>query len=61
MQRVKVTCEIEERSDTRKASIRVHNHWNSSKLVEIEIGGERYRVDGNDLKTAIDNCMNTRK
>lgn len=59
MARVKVTCEIEEYSDNRKANIRIHNHWNSNKFVELEINGERYTVSGNELKTAIDNCMNT--
>lgn len=56
--RIKVTCEVPECSDTAKASIRVHNHWNRKDLVEIEIDGKRYTVDGNSLKTAVDNCMN---
>lgn len=56
--RIKVTCEVPECSDTEKASIRVHNHWNRKDLVEIEIDGKRYTVEGNSLKTAVDNCMN---
>ena len=58
MARVKVTCEVQEMSDNAKTNIRVHNHWNSDRLVELEIEGERYTVAGNQLKIAIDNCMN---
>lgn len=56
--RIKVTCEVPECSDTAKESIRVHNNWNRKDLVEIEINGKRYTVDGESMKTAIDNCMN---
>lgn len=59
MPRVKVTCEIEEYSDNRKPNIRIHSHWNSNGFVELEIDGKRYTVVGKQLKTAIDNCMNT--
>lgn len=58
MARLKVTCEVQEMSDTAKTNIRVHNHWNSDRLVELEIEGKRYTVAGNQLKIAIDNCMN---
>lgn len=29
--------------------------------VEIEIDGKRYTVAGEDMKVAIDNCMNTKR
>lgn len=56
---VKVTCQINDYSEPAKVSLKVHSHWNINRLVELEIGGERYTVNGNELKTAIDNCMNT--
>lgn len=56
--RIKVTCEVQECSDTTKGRILVHNHYDRKDLVEIEINGERYKVDGESMKTAIDNCMN---
>lgn len=56
---VKVTCQIEDYSEPRKESLKVHSHWNTNRLVELEIDGKRYTVNGNELKTAIDNCMNT--
>ncbi len=58
MAKVKVTCEIEDYSDDRKPNIRVHNHWNINRFVELEIEGKKYTVSGNELKIAIDNCMN---
>lgn len=56
---VKVTCQIEDYSESRKESLKIHSHWNIKRFVELEIDGKRYTVNGNDLKTAIDNCMNT--
>lgn len=56
---VKVTCQIEDYSEPRKESLKVHSHRNISRLVELEIDGKRYTVNGNELKTAIDSCMNT--
>lgn len=56
---MKVTCEIKEYSEMERPNIRVHSHWSYDNLVEIEIDGKRYVVDGRELKTAIDNCMNT--
>ena len=47
MAKVKVTCEINEYSDSIKTRVLVHNHWNSNEFVELE------------LKTAIENCTNT--
>lgn len=59
MSNVKVTCEVKDYSEPAKPSIRVHSHWNINRFVEIEVKGEKYTVNGNDLKVAIDNCMNT--
>lgn len=56
--RINVTCEVPTVSDTARPSVRVHNHWNRKDLVEIEVDGKRYAVEGNGLKNAVDNCMN---
>lgn len=42
----------------KKPNIRVHNSWLRGTLVEIEVEGSRYTVDGNEIKRAVDNCMN---
>ena len=56
---LKVSCQIETHNDEAKPSIKIHNHWNNNSLVELEINGERFAVKGNELKEAINNCMNT--
>lgn len=58
MGKVKVTCEINTYNETARPSIRVHNHWNRSDYVELEVDGKRYEVSGKELKIAVDNCMN---
>lgn len=56
---IKVTCELQDYSEPRKASVRIHNHWNVGNLVEIEINGkERFAVNGDELIRAVNNCMN---
>lgn len=56
---MKVTCEIQDYSNPKKKpNIRVHNSWLRGTLVEIEVEGSRYTVDGNEIKRAVDNCMN---
>lgn len=57
MSRIKVTCQINDYSDPPQPSIKIHAHWNDSKMVVIEIDGKKYTVNGIDLKTAIDNAM----
>lgn len=56
--KIKVTCEVPECSDTAKTNIMVHNHWSRKDLVEIEVEGKRYTVEGRSMKIAIENCMN---
>lgn len=56
---VKVNCEIREYSGETKLDLKIHNHFPTKNLVTLEIDGKFYTVDGNDLKTAVDNCMNT--
>ena len=56
---VRVTCQLDDYSQPAKPTIRVHNHWNSKRFVELEVEGKRYTVLGRDLITAVENCMNT--
>lgn len=56
---MKVTCEIRDYSEPAQQSIRVHNHWNIDRFVELEIDGKRYTVLGYELIEAIKNCMNS--
>lgn len=55
---IKVACEINDYSETEKPNIKIHSHWSNRSLIELEIDGTRYTVDGWELKRAIDNCMN---
>jgi len=59
MSRIKVTCQINDYSKPAQQSIKIHAHWNDSKMVVLEIDGKEYTVSGKELKTAIDNAMNT--
>ncbi len=56
---MKVTCEIKEYSEMVGRNIKINNHFSYRNLLEIEVDGKRYVVDGREMKTAIDNCMNT--
>lgn len=58
---IKVTCEVETKDDGATPAIKVHSHWNWTNLIEIEIDDKRYVIDGDELKTAIDNCRNTKR
>ena len=59
MSRIKVTCQINDYSEPAQLSIKVHAHWCDSGMVVLEIDGKQYTVSGKELKTAIDNAMNT--
>ncbi len=56
---IKVTCQLEDYSSPSMPSIKVHNHWNTRRQVELEVDGKRYTVNGEDLITAVQNAMNT--
>ena len=56
---VKVTCQIEDYSNPSMPCIKVHNSWLTKRQVELEVDGKRYTVDGDELITAVKNCMNT--
>ena len=51
---MKVTCEIKDYSNPAKPNIRVHNAYNDSGKVEIEINGERYTVVAKEIISAIE-------
>ena len=50
---MKVTCEINDYSNPAKPNIKVHNAWNDSTKVELEIDGIRYTVNSEELISAI--------
>ncbi len=54
---MKVTCEIQDYSQPAKPSIRVHSDWYGGDHVELEVDGNRYTVDGEELISAIKRCM----
>ena len=58
MGKIKVTCELKDYSDPAQPQIRVHNHWNIDRLVELEVDGKRYTVCADELRRAIENCTN---
>lgn len=58
---IKVICEIKTLVDFKERNITMRNCPNDTKCVELEIDGERYVISGNDLITAINNCLNDNK
>lgn len=56
---IKVTCQIEDFSTPSMPSIRIHSHFRSQRLVEVEIDSKRYVVRGDDLIASVKNAMNT--
>ena len=54
---MKVTCEINDYSNPAKPNILIHNSWSQGEKVDLEVGGERYTVDGEELISAIKRCM----
>lgn len=59
MAKLKVTCRLNDYSEPAMPSVIINAHWNNQKLVELEVDGKKYTVDGEQLKKAVDNCMNT--
>lgn len=59
---MKVTCEITDYSNPSKPNIKIHNAWNDSGKVELQIGEERYTVLAEELISAVEratlNCFN---
>jgi len=58
MGKIKNNSEVKTYDDSKPEKVTVNSHWNQRSFVEILIGKQKVVVDGNDLKTAIDNCMN---
>lgn len=58
---MKVTCEIKDYSNPTKPNIKIHNAWNDSNKVEIEINNEKYIVVADEMISAINraklNCF----
>lgn len=59
MTKLKVTCRLDDYSEPAMPSVLIHSHWNDEELVKLEVDGKKYTVDGEQLKKAVDNCMNT--
>jgi len=55
---MKVTCEINDYSNSSQPKIKVHNAWNyKDTMVELEVDGKRYTVKGRELIGAINKCL----
>lgn len=54
---MEVTCKINDYSNPAKPSVFIHSSWSHGERVELEIGDERYTVDGDELISAIKRCM----
>ena len=54
---MKVTCEINDYSNPAKPHIRVHNAFAYGDHVELEVEGQRYEVDGEELISAVRRCL----
>jgi len=60
---IKVTNEVQTYNDDGKITvpIKVHNHWNEDRAVELEIDGKSYKVYKSDMIAAIENATNTNR
>ena len=57
---MRVTCEINDYSNPAMPNIRVHNAWNDSNKVELEVDGKRYTVVAEELISAVNRAkLNT--
>ena len=55
---MKVTCETNDYSNPPRPNIKVHNAWwRSNEMVELEVEGKRYTVNGIELLRAIYKCL----
>ena len=50
---MKVTVEVDDYSNPAQKNIRVHNAWADGEKVELEVDGKRYKVDAEELISAI--------
>ena len=55
---IQVPCQLPDYSEPAQQSIKVHSDYFFKNLVELEIDGKRYKVNGNDLIKAVENAMN---
>ncbi len=53
---MKTTCEINDYSIPAKPCIKIHNAWSDGSKVEVEVEGERYIVDADELISAVRRC-----
>lgn len=58
MSKIKNTAVVQTQNDSAVPDLHVHSHWNNQKIVSIVVDDKTYHVLGEDLKRAIDNCMN---
>ena len=56
---IKVKSEVRCYDDANEPKILVSSHWNSQRLVVVEVDGKKYNVLGRDLITAVENAMRT--
>ncbi len=58
---IDVTCKVKNYDNPAKPDMKIHNHWNESDKVVLEINGEMFTFLANDLRCAIENCKNTNR
>lgn len=51
-----VTVEVDVLGERAKPSIKVHNAWADGGSIELEINGERYKVNAQEMISAIRRC-----
>ena len=58
---INITCIVMNYDNPAKQDIKIHNHWNQSEMVVLEINGEKYTVLAKDIQVAVANCTNTNR
>lgn len=58
---IKINCEIKTYVNYKEKYINIRNYPSDTHCVELEVDGERYVINGNDLIVAINNCLNDNK
>ena len=59
MPNIKVVAKVCDCESAEKSDIEIESNWGNSKKIMVTIGSESREVFGDDLKKAIENCMNT--